>query len=100
MIVLPESSTTGFFFEPAVSMSALFLPILLFTLAKWYSLLLFYHQDMDTFGHPLFTLVEGLVDVYRATYVGVGAHRRLLLHAVEEAKSYISRLYNVIRYGQ
>ena len=55
---------------------------------------------MDTFGHPLFTLVEGLVDVYRATYVGVGAHRRLLLHAVEEAKSYISRLYNVIRYGQ
>ncbi|XP_065051875.1 alsin-like [Rhopilema esculentum] len=52
---------------------------------------------MNTFGHPLSTLVEGLVEVYRATYVGVGAHRRLLLHAVEEAKSYISRLYTIIR---
>jgi len=55
-------------------------------------------KAIDTYGHPLHTLVEGLVEVYRATYVGVGAHRRLLLHAVEEAKSYVLRLFDVIRH--
>lgn len=54
-------------------------------------------QAFDTAGHPLNVLVEGLVDVYRATYVGVGAHRRLLPHAVAEAKSYVTRLFNVLR---
>eukprot|EP00794_Sanderia_malayensis_P017360 gene17360-19095_t len=52
---------------------------------------------IDTFGHPLNILVEALVEVYRATYVGVGAHRRLLLHAVEEAKSCVARLFSVVR---
>jgi len=51
----------------------------------------------ETEGHPLHTLVERLVEVYRATYVGVGAHRRLLPHAVAEAKSYVSRLFDVLR---
>jgi len=48
--------------------------------------------------HPLGELVSGLVDVYRATYVGMGTHRRLLPHAVAEAKSIIHRLYNIVRW--
>ena len=56
-----------------------------------------FSQAIDAFGHPLNTLVAGLVEVYKATYVGVGAHRRLLSHAVEEAKSYVLRLFTVIR---
>ncbi|CAB3990000.1 alsin-like isoform X1, partial [Paramuricea clavata] len=47
--------------------------------------------------HPLGRLLETLVDVYRATYVGMGAHSRLLPHAVEEIKSYIERVYAIIR---
>eukprot|EP00111_Clytia_hemisphaerica_P024307 TCONS_00071687-protein len=57
----------------------------------------FLSQAFDIFGHPLHTLVEGLSDVYRATYVGVGAHRRLLPHAVNEAKSYVTRLFKLLR---
>ncbi|XP_065655109.1 alsin isoform X2 [Hydra vulgaris] len=57
----------------------------------------FLSKIFDTPGHPLNLLVDGLVDVYRATYVGVGAHRRLLPHAVAEAKSYVSRVFNVLR---
>jgi len=57
----------------------------------------FLKQAIETDGHPLHTLVESLAEVYRATYVGVGAHRRLLLHAVEEAKSYVLRLFDVIK---
>ena len=38
------------------------------------------------------------MDVYRATYVGVGAHPRLLPHAVEEVKSYVQRFYPIVRY--
>jgi amyotrophic lateral sclerosis 2 protein len=38
-----------------------------------------------------------LVDVYRVTYVGLGAHPRLLPHAVLEMKSFVSRIYAVIR---
>lgn len=41
--------------------------------------------------------MEGLVDVYRATYVGVGAHPRLLTHAVEEVKSFVHRVYPRVR---
>jgi len=54
-------------------------------------------QIFDTPGHPLNLLVEGLIEVYRATYIGVGAHRRLLQHAVAEAKSYVSRLFHILR---
>jgi len=57
----------------------------------------FLKQAIETDGHPLHTLVESLAEVYRTTYVGIGAHRRLLLHAVEEAKSYVLRLFDVIR---
>lgn len=48
--------------------------------------------------HPLGRLLETLVDVYRASYVGMGAHSRLLPHAVEEIKSYIDRVYAILRY--
>jgi hypothetical protein len=41
--------------------------------------------------------MERLVDVYRATYVGVGAHPRLLFHAVEECASYVERIYDIVR---
>jgi len=57
----------------------------------------FLNNALDTTGHPLNILVNGLCEVYSATYVGVGAHRRLLPHAVAEAKSYVSRLFSVLR---
>ncbi|XP_077997959.1 alsin-like isoform X2 [Glandiceps talaboti] len=47
--------------------------------------------------HPLGQLVDSLVDVYRATYVGIGANRRLLTYAVAEIKSFVQRLYAIIR---
>lgn len=54
-------------------------------------------QAMDTGLHPLGKLLEDLVDVYRATYIGVGAHHRLLQHAVDEVQSYIHRIYPIVR---
>ena len=54
-------------------------------------------QAFNLACHPLGRLLETLVDVYRATYVGMGAHGRLLPHAVEEIKSYIDRMYAIIR---
>ncbi|XP_030830819.1 alsin isoform X3 [Strongylocentrotus purpuratus] len=47
--------------------------------------------------HPLGRLVDNLVNVYRATYIGVGAHHWLLLYAVTEIHSYVKRLYNLLR---
>ncbi|XP_014681140.1 PREDICTED: alsin-like isoform X2 [Priapulus caudatus] len=48
-------------------------------------------------AHPLGKCLESLVDVYRTAYVGVGAHSRLLYHAVKEVRSYVSRLYKIVR---
>ena len=42
-------------------------------------------------------MVQQLGDVYRGTYVGVGAHPRLLPHAIAEIHSYIKRMYNFVR---
>lgn len=42
-------------------------------------------------------MLSQLSDVYRATYVGVGAHPRLLPHAVAEVSSFVSRIYNIVR---
>ncbi|XP_067137388.1 alsin [Centruroides vittatus] len=47
--------------------------------------------------HPIGLLIEGLVDVYRATYLGIGAHPRLLPHAIAEINSFIKRTYSIIR---
>jgi amyotrophic lateral sclerosis 2 protein len=54
-------------------------------------------QACDTPLHPLGRLVEALVAVYRMTYVGVGANRRLLQEAVKEMKSYLTRLFQLVR---
>ncbi|XP_055083473.1 alsin isoform X1 [Periophthalmus magnuspinnatus] len=48
--------------------------------------------------HPLGRLLETLVAVYRMTYVGVGANRRLLRQAVNEIKSYLSRIFTIVRF--
>ena len=49
--------------------------------------------------HPLGKLLDSLIDVYRATYVGVGAHPRLLRQAVLEMKSFVKRVYVIVRYA-
>ncbi|XP_050388946.2 alsin isoform X1 [Patella vulgata] len=54
-------------------------------------------KAFDNPYHPLGSLVDGIVDVFRAAYVGVGAHPRLLHHAVQEIKSYVKRIYVVVR---
>ncbi|XP_060683523.1 alsin isoform X1 [Hemiscyllium ocellatum] len=52
----------------------------------------------DTPLHPLGKLLETLVAVYRMTYVGVGANRRLLQQAVNEIKSYLTRIFQLVRF--
>lgn len=42
-------------------------------------------------------MLAQLADVYRATYVGVGAHPRLLPHAVSEVHVFVSRIYSFVR---
>ena len=54
-------------------------------------------QAMSTKQHPVGQLVNGLIDVFRASYIGMGTHRRLLPHAVAEVKSFVIRVYNIIR---
>lgn len=51
---------------------------------------------MNTKQHPVGQLVNGLIDVFRASYIGMGTHRRLLPHAVAEVKSFVIRVYNII----
>ncbi|XDV30754.1 hypothetical protein PO909_033601 [Leuciscus waleckii] len=52
----------------------------------------------DTPLHPLGWLLETLVTVYRMTYVGVGSNRRLLQQAVEEIQSYLTRIFQIVRF--
>ena len=54
-------------------------------------------QAFDSPVHPLGRLMSSLVDVYRVTYVGVGAHPRLLRHAVDDVVSYVRRIYPILR---
>ena len=55
-------------------------------------------SDLETPLHPLGCLLETLVTVYRMTYVGVGSNRRLLCQAVEEIRSYLTRIFQLVRY--
>ncbi|XP_067264917.1 alsin isoform X4 [Chanodichthys erythropterus] len=55
-------------------------------------------QACDTPLHPLGWLLETLVTVYRMTYVGVGSNRRLLQQAVEEIQSYLTRIFQIVRF--
>lgn len=68
-------------------------------LSRYYQFTYFcyFPQAFDTKFHPVGKLIDGLVDVFRAAYIGIGAHPRLLPHAVQEIKSYVKRIYKVIR---
>ncbi|KAM9123499.1 alsin [Pangshura tecta] len=69
-----------------------------FTLEKYENIKKYLIKACDTPLHPLGRLVETLVAVYRMTYVGVGANRRLLQEAVREIKSYLKRIFQLIRF--
>ncbi|CAG5933897.1 unnamed protein product [Menidia menidia] len=68
------------------------------TMERYHTIRLYLIKACDTPLHPLGRLVETLVAVYRMTYVGVGANRRLLPQAVNEIKSYLSRIFQIIRF--
>nr|XP_020670133.1 alsin [Pogona vitticeps] len=69
-----------------------------FTLEKYDSIKKYLIKACDTPLHPLGKLVETLVAVYRMTYVGVGANRRLLQEAVREIKSYLKRIFQLVKF--
>lgn len=68
------------------------------TLERYHTIRLYLIKACDTPLHPLGHLVEALVAVYRMTYVGVGANRRLLPQAVNEIMSYLSRIFQIVRF--
>ncbi|XP_041637489.1 alsin isoform X2 [Cheilinus undulatus] len=68
------------------------------TIDRYHAIRLYLIKACDTPLHPLGRLVETLVAVYRMTYVGVGANRRLLPQAVNEIKSYLNRIYQIVRF--
>ncbi|XP_034030779.1 alsin isoform X2 [Thalassophryne amazonica] len=68
------------------------------TIERYHTIRLYLIKACDTSLHPLGRLVESLVAVYRMTYVGVGANRRLLPQAVNEIKSYLSRIFQIVRF--
>ncbi|XP_077573347.1 alsin isoform X2 [Stigmatopora nigra] len=68
------------------------------TIERYHAIHIYLIKACDTPMHPLGRLVETLVGVYRMTYVGVGANRRLLPQAVSELKSYIHRIFQIVRF--
>ncbi|XP_078407551.1 alsin [Cetorhinus maximus] len=68
------------------------------TLDKYETIRRYLMKACDTPLHPLGNLLETLVAVYRMTYVGVGANRRLLQQAVNEIKSYLTRIFQLVRF--
>ncbi|XP_035248403.1 alsin isoform X3 [Anguilla anguilla] len=68
------------------------------TMERYESIRRYLIKACDTPLHPLGRLVETLVTVYRMTYVGVGANRRLLQQAVNEIQSYLSRIFQLVRF--
>ncbi|KAM4711014.1 alsin isoform 2-T2 [Anableps anableps] len=68
------------------------------TIERYHSIRLYLIKACDTPLHPLGRLVETLVAVYRMTYVGVGANRRLLPQAVNEIKSYLGHIFQIVRF--
>ncbi|XP_051009824.1 alsin [Acomys russatus] len=69
-----------------------------FSVEKYDNIKKYLIKACDTPLHPLGRLVETLVAVYRMTYVGVGANRRLLQEAVKEIKSYLKRIFQLVRF--
>ncbi|XP_078099408.1 alsin isoform X1 [Sander vitreus] len=70
----------------------------LITMERYHTIRLYLIKACDTPLHPLGRLLETLVAVYRMTYVGVGANRRLLPQAVNEIKSYLNRIFQIVRF--
>nr|XP_057908425.1 alsin isoform X2 [Doryrhamphus excisus] len=68
------------------------------TMERYHAIRLYLIKACDTSLHPLGRLVEVLVAVYRMTYVGVGANRRLLPQAVSEIKTYLNRIFQIVRF--
>ncbi|XP_034467527.1 alsin isoform X3 [Hippoglossus hippoglossus] len=68
------------------------------TMDRYHTIRLYLIKACDTPLHPLGRLVETLVAVYRMTYVGVGANRRLLPQAVNEIQSYLNRIFQIVRF--
>lgn len=68
------------------------------TLDKYEVIKKYLIKACDTPLHPLGNLLETLVAVYRMTYVGVGANRRLLHQAVNEIQSYLIRIFQLVRF--
>lgn len=54
-------------------------------------------KAFDSVHHPLGRLMEFVGEVFRASYIGVGAHPRLLPHAVLEVRSCVNRIYTIVR---
>ncbi|XP_053328215.1 alsin [Spea bombifrons] len=69
-----------------------------FTMEKYEKIKMYLINACETPMHQLGRLVETLVAVYRMTYVGVGANRRLLQEAVGEIKSYLKRIFQLVRF--
>ncbi|KFO36242.1 Alsin, partial [Fukomys damarensis] len=69
-----------------------------FSVEKYDDIKKYLIKACDTPLHPLGRLVETLVAVYRMTYVGVGANRRLLQEAIKEIKSYLKRIFQLVRF--
>ncbi|XP_063806524.1 alsin isoform X2 [Pseudophryne corroboree] len=69
-----------------------------FSLEKYEKIRTYLLNACETPMHQLGRLVESLVAVYRMTYVGVGANRRLLQEAVREIKSYLRRIFQLVRF--
>ncbi|XP_053521077.1 alsin isoform X4 [Artibeus jamaicensis] len=69
-----------------------------FSVEKYDDIRKYLIKACDTPLHPLGRLVETLVAVYRMTYVGVGANRRLLQEAVKEIKSYLKRIFQLVKF--
>ncbi|CAB1432963.1 unnamed protein product [Pleuronectes platessa] len=68
------------------------------TMDRYHTIRLYLIKACDTPLHPLGRLVETLVAVYRMTYVGVGANRRLLPQAVNEIQSYLNSIFQIVRF--
>ncbi|OCT63849.1 alsin [Xenopus laevis] len=69
-----------------------------FNMDKYDKIKMYLINACETPVHPLGKLVETLVAVYRMTYVGVGSNRRLLEEAVREIKSYLKRIFQLVRF--
>ncbi|KAL1434229.1 hypothetical protein MTO96_011869 [Rhipicephalus appendiculatus] len=67
------------------------------TLERYVEIKDYLTSAFDCVHHPLGYLLDGLVGVFRLTYCGIGVHPRLLVHAVEEVRSFCQRLYELVR---